>query len=137
MNIINAFPNRVVRRHRYPVNFHSVQSKVQQKPKVNIMENNELFVIQMAIPGLTKSDIEMMVKDDTLTIGASQKGGKTEIENYTRREFSYVDFKRHFSLPETIDLNAINATMNNGILTIHLPKKEEAKPQPARKIDIA
>ena len=59
-----------------------------------------------------------------------------ETKNYTRKEFHFANFSRRFTLPETADDAQISATYTNGILNVVLPKKEEAKPQPARLIEI-
>ena len=86
---------------------------------------------------MTKEDFNLELNDDVLTISSEKKVENEEKkDNYTRREFSFQSFKRSFSLPETVDSANIHAKYENGILTIDLPKKEEAKPQPARTIEI-
>ena len=60
----------------------------------------------------------------------------TEGEKFTRKEFKYANFKRTFTLPDTVDTGKIEANYENGILNITIPKKEEAKPVPARTIEI-
>lgn len=61
----------------------------------------------------------------------------TDAPTYTRREFNYNEFSRTFRLPKTIDTTKVEASFNNGILVLTLAKKEEAKEQPARKIEIS
>ena len=58
-------------------------------------------------------------------------------ETYTRREFSYSSFSRSFTLPETVENDKIKASHQDGVLTILVPKKDEAKPKPAREIAVA
>ncbi|WP_417882560.1 Hsp20/alpha crystallin family protein, partial [Xanthomarina gelatinilytica] len=76
--------------------------------------------------------------NDTLSISTEMKEEKEEKEaNYTRREFGYSSFKRTFTLPESVDDNKIDASYQDGILNILLPKKEEAKKKPIRSIKIS
>ena len=97
-------------------------------PAVNITENNDRFVLEMAAPGLKKSDFHVNVEKDVLTISSEQKEEKEEKDDsYSRREFYYNSFSRSFNLPETIDVENIKADYKNGILSVVLPKKEDAK----------
>ncbi|GAA4960982.1 Hsp20/alpha crystallin family protein [Algibacter aquimarinus] len=107
-------------------------------PKVNIKETADAFIVEMAVPGLKKSDFHIDLDNQTLSISTETKNeNEHSDENYTRREFGYSSFKRTFSLPETVDEDKIKASYNEGILNIHLPKKEEAKQKPARTIKIS
>lgn len=104
-------------------------------PKVNIKENEDAYTLNMAVPGFNKSDFVIDVEDETLSISmeVTKEDEKTE-ENYARKEYGYASFKRSFSLPETVEEEKIEATYKDGILSVNIPKKEEAKPKPARKI---
>ncbi|HAH59998.1 MAG: Hsp20/alpha crystallin family protein [Lentimicrobium sp.] len=106
-------------------------------PSVNIVEGKEDFRIEVAAPGLDKSDFKINVENNVLSI-SSEKEEKTEEneDRYMRREFSYTSFNRSFSLPQTVDPEKISAKHENGVLTISIPKKEEAKVKPARQIEI-
>ncbi|SFO00258.1 HSP20 family protein [Bizionia echini] len=107
-------------------------------PKVNIKENADAFEVEMAVPGLKKSDFKIDVDNKVLSISTETKeDNKHEEPNYTRREFGYASFKRTFTLPESVDDEKINANYNDGILSILLPKKEEAKQKPSRTIEIS
>lgn len=107
-------------------------------PKVNIKETAEAYFVEVAIPGLKKSDFQVDLDNQILTISSEveEKNDETQ-ENYTRREFGYSSFKRSFTLPESVDDGKIKAKYNEGILSIHLPKKEEAKQKPPRSIQIS
>lgn len=107
-------------------------------PAVNISENKDGFKIDVAAPGLSKEDFKIDLHNNILTL-SSEKEEKNEENNekFTRREFSYSSFKRTFSLPDMIESDKINATYNNGILMIEIPKREEAKEKPARQITIS
>ena len=95
-------------------------------PAVNIKEENDKFVLEMAAPGMKKDDFQINLDNYQLTI-SSEKSEKNEEkkDNYTRREFMYSTFSRSFTLPKTIDVDKIKADYKNGILTLTLPKKEE------------
>ena len=107
-------------------------------PKVNIKETADAFIVEMAVPGLKKSDFHIDLDNQVLSISteSTEENEHTE-ENYTRREFGYASFKRTFTLPESVNDEKINAKYNDGILSVHLPKKEEAKQKPARSIEIS
>ena len=107
-------------------------------PKVNIKETADAFIVEMAVPGLKKSDFQIDLDNEILAISTEIKEElENKEEHYTRREFGYSSFKRTFTLPESVNDEKINARYENGILTILLPKKEEAKQKPARSIKIS
>ena len=107
-------------------------------PKVNIKELADAFVVEMAVPGLKKSDFKLELDNQILSIHTETKEEKEEQEeNYTRREFGYSSFKRSFTLPESVNDEKIDASYKDGILSIHLPKKDEAKQKPSRSIKIS
>ncbi len=107
-------------------------------PAVNIAESGEAFEIEVAAPGLSKEDFKIDVHNNVLTI-SSEKEEKKEDEgkNYRRREFSYTAFERSFTLPDIVDFDKISASHKDGILNIHIPKREEAKEKPSRQIKIS
>ncbi len=107
-------------------------------PMVNIKETADAYFVEMAAPGLKKSDFHIDLDNQILSISTEMEyGNEQNEENYTRREFGYSSFKRTFTLPETVEDGKIKAEYNEGILSIHLPKKEEARQKPARSIKIS
>jgi len=113
------------------------------RPSVNIIEEDEAFHVQLAAPGLKKEDFNIKVDKDQLIVAVSPpvkeeetEDQKTEV-NYRRREFNFNAFTRSFHLPETIDTDSIEATYIDGVLTIALNKKEEAKEKEPRMIAIS
>ncbi len=70
------------------------------------------------------------------SISATSKSESTREDHFTRKEFNYQSFKRSFTLPDSINTAKIKANYTDGILTVSLPKKEEALPQPTKKIAI-
>ena len=107
-------------------------------PSVNIKENNDAFVVDVAAPDFDKNDFKLELNNDLLTI-SSEKKVETETkegEQFTKREFSYQSFSRSFTLPQTANVEGIVANYENDILRVTIPKKEEAKPRSSRMIEI-
>ena len=100
-------------------------------PSVNVTENDKSFNLQLAVPGIEKKDFNLNVEDKTLTVSynkESQKEDKNDELTYLRREFVSASFSKSFALPENVDAEKINATYNNGILEVVIPKvKEKSK----------
>lgn len=107
-------------------------------PPVNIRETEESYIVELMAPGMKKEDFNIELDNELLTISAELKSENSTEEKgkFTRREFSYSSFRRTFTLPETVKEDGINASYENGILGIALPKKEEALPKPKRVIEI-
>ena len=114
-----------------------IQSFTTNVPAVNIKETDTSFEIELAAPGKKKEDFNIEIDHNVLTISSDEKTEKEETEGkYTRKEFSYSSFRRAFTLPETVNTENINATYENGVLQVALPKREEALPKPKRLIEI-
>lgn len=107
-------------------------------PAVNIKETNNEFILELAIPGMKKSDFIIDVENKILSIASEIKREEEETkENYTRREFGYSSFKRTFTLPDSVESDKVKATYQDGILMVKLPKREEAKQKPPKRIEIS
>ena len=103
-------------------------------PSVNIVEHDNQFVMQLAAPGLEKSDFNINIENDYLVISTEKKTEKEETGKdgkFTRREFNYKSFKRSFQLDNNINREGITAAYENGVLNITLPKKEETTKKPS------
>ncbi len=99
-------------------------------PSVDVYEKSDKYVINAEIPGLSKEEIKIDVKDGALTISGEKKyEEKKEDENYIRVERRYGKFERRFNLPENVNVESVSANYKNGVLEVSLPKKEEAKPK--------
>ncbi len=107
-------------------------------PSVNVKENPNEFNVEVAAPGFDKGDFRLELNHDILTISSEKniENETKEDEHFSKREFSYQSFTRSFTLPNTVDGERIDATYENGILRIQIPKREEAKPKPSRMIEI-
>jgi HSP20 family protein len=107
------------------------------QPSVNVVETHDRFRIEVAAPGLERGDFDIQVENDHLLIKAEREH-KDEVkeDSFVRREFNYTSFTRNFQLPKSVDGEGIGAKYENGVLTIELPKKEEVKGQPVKRIEI-
>ncbi len=106
-------------------------------PSANIKETDNAYTIELAIPGFTKDDFKIEVRDRVLEVSSvSQSENEEQKESYIRKEFSYSSFSRSFRLPRTVDTDQISATYENGVLNLALPKKEEAKVKEPRLISV-
>lgn len=112
-----------------PLSFgKSIREDVLHFPPANIVEKNDLYQIELAAPGMEKTDFNVKLDGKILTISSEKKAEKTsENEKMIRKEFSYKSFTRSFTVDEKIDAANISARYENGILTLELPKKEEVK----------
>ncbi len=120
-------------------NFGFTPSKQFASPAVNVLENEKDYQIELAAPGMAKGDFNIRLENNNeLSIRLEKKNEeKKEKKNYLRREFSYASYQQSFIIPEEVEIEKISAAMNDGILTITLPKKEEILKTPAtRQIEI-
>ena len=110
-------------------------------PAVNVMETNDDFKIEVAAPGMKRSDFKVELDNNVLTISSERENKSEEKDsngNYTKREFSYQSFQRSFQLPaQVVDADKIEAKYEHGLLHLVIPKKEEAKQRPPRMIQIS
>ena len=109
-------------------------------PSVNVKETENGYGIELAVPGMKKEDFKIELDKHVLTISSEKKEEHEEKDKngkYTRKEFNYQSFSRSFTLPaNTVEIDKIEASYKDGILHISVPKKEIAKPQPARSIAV-
>lgn len=107
-------------------------------PSLNIREEKNNYILDLAAPGLKRDDFDIKVEGNLLTI-SSEKETETKDEdenNYTSREYSYSSFSRSVTLPEQADAGKISAKYNDGILNLTIPKKPEAQKSQSQKIKV-
>ncbi|HVS63506.1 MAG TPA: Hsp20/alpha crystallin family protein [Thermoanaerobaculia bacterium] len=103
-------------------------------PSVDLSQTTDRFLIKVDLPGLKKDDIELTVENQTLTVTGERRFDSTEEgETFNRIERSYGKFSRTFQLPSNVNSGKVKAAFADGVLTITIPKNEEAK---SRKISI-
>ena len=99
-------------------------------PPVDIYETDNDIVLKAELPGVDSKDVEVRVEDNTLYLKGERKFEKeVKDQNYHRIERSYGSFARSFSLPSSISTDKVKAEFKDGLLTISMPKREEAKPK--------
>jgi len=102
-------------------------------PAVNITEKQDHYEISLGVPGMKKNDFNIDVEGNMLTISAeTEEEREKKDERHTRREFNYTSFSRSFTLPEGVVRDKIDASYENGMLKLVVPKTEEAR-KPASK----
>lgn len=109
-------------------------------PAINVKESDKAYTVELAAPGMTKEDFCVHINDEgNLIVKMENKQETTEgNENtrYLRREFSYSKFEQTLILPDDVDKDSISARVENGVLTVELPKMEESKVKVARQITV-
>jgi HSP20 family molecular chaperone IbpA len=103
------------------------------RPNVDILEENDELLVQADIPGTTGENISVDFRDGTLTIHAKVPPREPTAANYLLQEYGVGDYYRTFQVSEVIDASKIVAEYHDGVLTLHLPKAESARP---RKISV-
>ena len=99
-------------------------------PPVDIYETENELVVKAELPDFQDKDIDVRITNNTLTIRGERKFEKDlKEENYLRIERAYGSFVRSFSLPNTVSAENIRADYRNGVLTLHMAKREESKPK--------
>lgn len=98
-------------------------------PALDLYQNNDNVVAQVELPGMRKEEIEISLHDGTLTIAGERKTESPEGSSAERSERHVGKFRRSITLPVRVDANKVSASYRDGILTITLPKAEEARPR--------
>jgi len=109
-------------------------------PAINVKENDKAYIVELAAPGMKKDDFNVHINDEgNLIIKMEQKEDKKEEDKNTRflrREFSYSKFEQTLILPDDVQKDQISAKVENGVLTVQLPKVVEEKVKVSRQIEI-
>ena len=110
-------------------------------PAINVKESDKAYTVELAAPGMKKEDFNVHINDEGNLIikMESKQDHKEEDKNtrYLRREFSYSKFEQTLILPDDVKKDDIKARVENGVLTVELPKVVEEKVKLSRQIDIA
>ena len=110
-------------------------------PAINVKETDKAYIVELAAPGMKKEDFNVHINDEgNLIIKMESKQEKKEEDKntrYLRREFSYSKFEQTLILPDDVNKEQISAKVENGVLTVDLPKVVEEKVKVSRQIDIA
>ncbi len=137
MSSLQERMNRLISDYRFRAPFGEEElAQGSWIPPVDIHETKEAIVLNIELPGVTKEDIQLEVKDSTLTIRGEKKVEKdVKEENFHRMERTYGAFMRAFTLPSMVRQESVKARFKDGVLEVTLPKAEEAKPKQI-KVDV-
>jgi HSP20 family protein len=110
-------------------------------PAINVKESDKAYIVELAAPGMKKEDFNVHINDEgNLVVKMESKTEKKDEDKntrYLRREFSYSKFEQTLILPDDVKKEDISARVDNGVLTVELPKIIEEKVKVSRQIDIA
>lgn len=99
------------------------------QPRVDIVENDESYSLFAEVPGMTREDIRVSVKEGVLILEGNKRPHYENTDRPNRRERFFGNFSRTFQLPDNVKLDDMSATYRDGILHLTVPKAEEAKPR--------
>lgn len=112
-------------------------------PAVNIIETADAYRVEVAAPGMTREDFKVNINEDNELIISMEKKSEQKEEDkkhkgtYLRREFSYTQYQQRLLLPDNIERDKISACVENGVMSIEIPKKKAAETTPAaRQIEV-
>lgn len=108
-------------------NIEKTRELYQATPAVDIYENENEILLHADMPGVVKENISVNIDNGTLSLSGVRKIVSKGLTNW--EEFSDVEYIRNFSVPQTIDVEKVEAELKNGVLRLHLPKSEAAKPR--------
>jgi len=113
-------------------------SRPNSMPAVNIREDDKNYFLELAVPGMEKKDLRIDIDEDVLTVSSETKNeAEDKMDGYTRKEFSFSSFVRSFYIPENVDRESIQASYNEGILTVSFPKQEVEKKKLTKEVKIS
>lgn len=96
-------------------------------PLVDILENDQEILLSADMPGVNRKDVSVNIDNGRLTLSGTREVQSVGATNW--EEFGDIEFRRTFSVPQTIDVSAVHAELKDGVLLLHLPKAEAAKPR--------
>ena len=133
-NLFDQFDNEINRFFSGARTIDAANQARDWSPAMDIREEDNRYVLEADIPGVSREDVDISLEDNVLTIkGERTLNSEENREGYHRKERVHGSFVRQFSLPDTVNAEAISATVTNGVLEIGIPKQE--KPEP-RKITV-
>jgi HSP20 family protein len=110
--------------------FFTAVSRGTSMPAVNTSETKDKYELEVAAPGMNKDDFKIEIDNNVISISSEKEERKEDQEkNYTRKEYSYSSFYRSFRLPQKVKEDKIQASYNDGVLTISIPKVEVKEPE--------
>jgi len=125
----SIFSRQLNRAFQGPFGWDTGLSNSVGSPAVNVYETKDEYVFQTELPGWRRDEVSINFENQTLTVSGQHDLMADDDRQYHRVEGFYGQFTRSFTLPTLVDFDHVEAELKDGILTIHLPKREEAKPR--------
>lgn len=113
-----------------------INHRLNNSPKSNIIERENEIIVELAIPGFLKEQIEILIENDSLFIGANLKSPNSDSTQYRGREFSIEPFGQVYKISSKMNMDEIQAQLQNGILSLTITKKAEQKMKSSKQIEI-
>ena len=129
VNLLPILSRQINQLLQNPVSFDNGLANTASGPAVTVYETQDEYVFQAELPGWTRDQISINFENQTLTLGGGRDLQNEDGRQYHRVEGFYGQFSRSFTVPGIVDATRVEAEMRDGVLTIHLPKREEAKPR--------
>ena len=129
VNLLPIFSGQMNQLFKSPFALDDGLSSALDSPSVSVYETEEGYVFQAELPGWTRDQVSINFENQTLTLSGQRELQNGDGRKYHRVEGFYGQFTRSFTVPGGIDFNQVVAELKDGVLTVHLPKREEAKPR--------
>ena len=133
VNLLPIFSGQMNQLFNSPFALDDGLSSALNSPAVSVYETEQEYVFQAELPGWTRDQVSINFENQTLTLSGQRELQQGDGRKYHRVEGFYGQFTRSFTVPGGIDFNQVVAELKDGILTVHLPKREEAK---SRQIEV-
>jgi HSP20 family protein len=128
-DLLPIFSRQMNQLFRNPLSFDSSLSSSVNGPAVVVYETKVEYVFQAELPGWTRDQVSINFENQTLTLTGQRDLMADDGRQYHRVEGFYGQFSRSFTVPGVVNFDQVEAELRDGVLTIHLPKREEAKPR--------
>ena len=125
----SIFSRQLNRLFQNPFSWDTSLTDATNVPSVNVYETKDEYVFEAELPGWTRDEVSIDFENQTLTLSGQHELMADDGRQYHRVEGFYGQFTRSFTVPGTVNFDAVRAELKDGVLTIHLPKREEAKPR--------
>ena len=129
INLLPIFSKQMNSLFQNPFTYDNGLTSTVNGPAVTVYETKDEYVFWAELPGWTRDQISINFENQTLTLSGQRDLPQEEGRQYHRVEGFYGQFTRSFTVPGIVDFGRVEAELKNGVLTIHLPKREEAKPR--------
>ena len=129
VDLLPIFSRQMNQLFQSPFNFDNGLNSTASGPAVSVYETQDEYVFQAELPGWMRDQVSIDFENQTLTLSGRRELQNGDGRQYHRVEGFYGQFTRSFTVPGVVDFNRVEAALKDGVLTVHLPKREEAKPR--------